>query len=208
MPKASLSPTKQAYENTDFVRDYVSTHALSPEMLEEIKDFAKSLPGKRVIDIGCGPGQDSWYFAKLGLDVVGVDYSSEMVKTARRLDKADNPPRFLIGDMRDIDRLFTENSFDGAWINAALLHLSKKETLEFLKRLKRILVDGGQVFISLQKGEGEKLKKDAVHGPEVIRKWTYWEKEEFRKVLEKEGFEIIKTKEQKTLLSQTGYSFI
>ena len=66
--------------------------------------------GKRVIDIGCGPVSDAYYFAELGFDVVGIDYSEEMIKAARGLKKVSNPPLFRVGDMREIGDMFDENS--------------------------------------------------------------------------------------------------
>jgi tellurite methyltransferase len=32
-------------------------------------------PSKRLIDVGCGNGRDSFFFARKGFDVLGVDYS-------------------------------------------------------------------------------------------------------------------------------------
>ena len=41
-------------------------------------------PGQRVLDVGCGTGIDALYLAGLGIDVVGVDASAEMIARLRQ----------------------------------------------------------------------------------------------------------------------------
>jgi tellurite methyltransferase len=45
-------------------------------------------PGDYVLDIGCGEGRDSVFFASLGAIVTGVDISAEGLAKARRLARA------------------------------------------------------------------------------------------------------------------------
>src|SRR5215831_8000736 len=49
--------------------------------VEMIKKLLK--PTDRVIDIGCGNGFTTWQIAPLVDEVVGVDYSAEMIKRAK-----------------------------------------------------------------------------------------------------------------------------
>jgi trans-aconitate methyltransferase len=53
-----------------------------------------------VCDLGCGPGHVSRYLWERGVEVCGIDLSSELVERARRL----NPGKFCIstncGDRR------------------------------------------------------------------------------------------------------------
>ena len=41
-------------------------------------------PGRRVLDVGCGTGIDARYLAGLGIDVVGIDASAEMIARLRQ----------------------------------------------------------------------------------------------------------------------------
>lgn len=53
-------------QNADsFVKGTVSV-----DFKETQDKFIKSLPGKRVLDFGCGSGRDTKYFLEAGLDVV------------------------------------------------------------------------------------------------------------------------------------------
>jgi tellurite methyltransferase len=45
-------------------------------------------PGARVLDLGCGEGRDSVFFAARGCDVTGVDVSASGLRKAERLARA------------------------------------------------------------------------------------------------------------------------
>jgi SAM-dependent methyltransferase len=65
-------------------------------------------PGRRVLDVGCGPGRHAHALARQGIEVVGVDISERFVDLARR----DAPPAsvangvaaatFVRGDAREL----------------------------------------------------------------------------------------------------------
>jgi hypothetical protein len=61
-----------------------------------IDKFLEKLPkSASVLDVGSGPGQFTKYMADKGFNVMGIDFSDEMVTTAKRMvpngqfDKAD-----------------------------------------------------------------------------------------------------------------------
>jgi SAM-dependent methyltransferase len=66
-------------------------------------------PGMRLLDVGCGPGRHSYGFARLGLEVVGVDISRRFVDLAT----AGAPPgaTFVRADARALDY---DGEFDAA----------------------------------------------------------------------------------------------
>jgi SAM-dependent methyltransferase len=66
-------------------------------------------PGMRLLDVGCGPGRHSYAFARLGLEVVGVDISRRFVDLAT----AGAPPgaTFMRADARALDY---DGEFDAA----------------------------------------------------------------------------------------------
>ena len=127
MVENKMNQTQAAYEDADIVAGYVAEHTKNPKMHKAVEAFSKTLPGKRVVDIGCGPGQDSWHFARLGFEVTGLDFSSIMIESARALGGSENTPDFIVGDMLEIGERFPENSFDGAWVCASLLHIERND---------------------------------------------------------------------------------
>ena len=40
-------------------------------------------PGKKILDIGCGPGVFTARSAQAGADVIGVDFSEQMIRVAK-----------------------------------------------------------------------------------------------------------------------------
>jgi glycine/sarcosine N-methyltransferase len=61
---------------------------------------------RRVVDVGCGSGRHAIMFASWGLDVVGVDPSSEMLASARRSSaETGSKAVFVEGGFGDLARL-------------------------------------------------------------------------------------------------------
>jgi len=85
---------------------------LLKERLEKPYDFsghtklflslAEIQPGQKVLDLGCGVGHISYYFAKSGADVLGIDVSESALKLANKFYKLQNL-NFMLQDCLDID---------------------------------------------------------------------------------------------------------
>jgi SAM-dependent methyltransferase len=58
-------------------------------------------PGKRVLDVGCGPGRHTLALARRGIETHGVDLSPEFIALAERA-AADLPATFAVLDVRDL----------------------------------------------------------------------------------------------------------
>src|SRR5437762_14179101 len=69
---------RQAFDRHAPVYDRVF---LSREMRSEVWEMADRLclPGMRLLDLGCGTGDDAIHFAQRGLNVTAVDISSQMI---------------------------------------------------------------------------------------------------------------------------------
>lgn len=62
------------------------------------------LEGRRILDVGCGSGRYSIELARAGAEVVGVDFSEEMLKMARQRAKeagVEDKVKFVSGDFID-----------------------------------------------------------------------------------------------------------
>jgi ubiquinone/menaquinone biosynthesis C-methylase UbiE len=130
-------------------------------MLKNIDKFSAmmALNGK-ILDLGCGSGRAMKHFIEKGFSVVGIDFSEEMLKLARkRVPQADLQKM----DMRKLK--FPDESFDGIWSNFTLLHVPAREIPTVLNECFRVLKPNGIFFVSVGVGidqegvEEEWLKK-------------------------------------------------
>jgi ubiquinone/menaquinone biosynthesis C-methylase UbiE len=184
--------TRQTYEDTEVARAFLNT-ALSHHKLAirpDLPAFAESLSGKRLIDIGCGPGVHAQQFASLGLEVTAIDYSEAMIQVAKE-NSAPGNPTFLQLDMREIGNAFGAHSFDGAWIAASLIHVPEPDVSQFLSDLHRILAPNGRARISLKAGpQGPLMVYDDKYGKGIERQFIFWQEDNFAALLREAGFTI------------------
>jgi ubiquinone/menaquinone biosynthesis C-methylase UbiE len=116
-------------------------------------------PGKRFLDICCGPGYVAGEAASRGLAAVGVDIAPAMLDEARR--------RFPDVEFREGDAealAFPDASFDAVVCAFGLLHLAEPD--KALSEAFRVLRLGGRyaftVWSSPEKGEFLRLALNAV----------------------------------------------
>jgi ubiquinone/menaquinone biosynthesis C-methylase UbiE len=143
--------------------------------------FAKLANGK-ILDVGSGPGRDGLLLKELGLDVVCIDASEEMVKlsSARGL-------KSVLGNFYNLP--FPNDSFDGVWAYTALLHIPKKEISSSLDEINRMLKNDGILGLGMIEGEGEIYKESS--GMNLPRWFSFYTKHEIEELLQKHGFEIL-----------------
>ena len=60
-------------------------HGRQSRVLDMIRDLNLA-KGSKVLELGCGGGQNAIKYAELGFEVHGVDSSEELLKTAREID--------------------------------------------------------------------------------------------------------------------------
>lgn len=141
----------------------------------------------RVLDIGCGPGIQAREFMKRGHHVVGIDFSEEMVRLAKK--KAPNA-EFRVMDIRKLH--FPSNMFDCVFANASLLHIPKKNINAVLAMIWKILKPEGLFYVSLKKGRGEIFLQEDFYGVEgLTRFFSLYGKLEAKEILMKAGFNIL-----------------
>ena len=106
-----------------------------------VEKLLKKYSTKTVLDLTCGTGSQVLFLAKRGYEVVGSDFSPDLLKIARKKAKeAKLNLRFIDGDMRTIQ----VGKFDAAiTMFNAVGHLSKAGFEKAMRNVNKNLKDGG-----------------------------------------------------------------
>ncbi len=101
------------------------------------------LRGRRLLDVGCGLGESSVYFALRGAAVTATDISPGMIDVATRLARRHGVALDgLVGAGEEL-RL-PHDHFDLAYVANTLHHVADRDQL--LRQLQQALKPGGRVF--------------------------------------------------------------
>lgn len=103
-----------------------------------------------ILDAGCGSGRDAKAFIESGYQVTAIDASAKVCEEAENL----LGQKVLCMSFEDMD---FQEEFHGVWACASLLHISKKNIDDVLKRLWLALKDQGILYASFKYGEGERI---------------------------------------------------
>jgi len=122
---------KTADENYDF------------KLHEQCRDlFTRHLPGKRILEVGCGLGWDSHFFSLAGYDVTATDFQESFVA----LTKSRNPDVNTVV-MNMIDPIRFPEPFHGIYGFASFLHIPREQSEESIKRWADLLCVNGVLFL-------------------------------------------------------------
>ncbi|XP_065887033.1 uncharacterized protein [Dysidea avara] len=110
------------------------------------EDLKKSVPGKRVLDIGCGAGNWCVTAAQYGAKSVdGFDIQPEMVELAKQATSHLDMVHIQVGDAADMP--YGDDSFDVAISLFVACNLSPEGFTKHFQELDRVLAPGGKAII-------------------------------------------------------------
>jgi O-methyltransferase/aklanonic acid methyltransferase len=113
-----------------------------------VVDWAQPSPGKRILDLACGPGTLSYGLAREVApdgEVVGVDLAPGMIELARRGAPAGLPVRFELMDLEDLR--FPDGAFDATVCGHGLQFVP--ELLRALMEARRVTKPGARMAASV-----------------------------------------------------------
>ena len=147
---------RRAYENPELARTYEAERSknrfqrfragLERSMLD--RALASAPPDARILDVACGTGRLSEYFATRAKTYTGLDASAAMIEQAKR-DHV-SAGTWVRGDAFRLP--FPSNTFDAVVSTRFLRHLDAKGRTAVFKELAR--VSRGLVIVELLIGEG------------------------------------------------------
>ncbi|MBZ9623813.1 MULTISPECIES: class I SAM-dependent methyltransferase [unclassified Clostridium] len=125
----------------------------------------KSKSFNKFLDLGCGLGRHSIYFAKKGFEVNSLDLSEYGVNHLKRW--AEEEQVDIAVDICDMLNLpFKNDSFDCIMAYNVIYHTDTDGFIKSLDEIKRVLKSGGELFITL-------LSKDT---------WSYQRADNYKRI--------------------------
>lgn len=160
-PKRGWDPIPAAY-----AEQYAEeSGCVDPVTVGRVEAAAGGLEGRRVADVGSGPGQYGIAFGQRGALVTCVDVSRRYLEIAKRgFDDAGLSGEFVLAYMEDIGKI-APAMFDLVFNNVCWYYCTGD--YEFARSLLRAVKPGGVLFTRVPNAESH---RDAPRG----RKARYW----------------------------------
>lgn len=186
-------PTIQTYNS--IAQEYFTktkSYEQSSGVQEDLILFTSRLGGNLVLDAGAGSCRDTVYLMQQGFKVEAIDLAEKLLRAS-----ADFCPNHVKRVM-DIRLLaYANNTFDGIWCSAVLLHLDPANVEVSLKEFYRVLKPNGILHLSVKQGAG--TQNVVADGPSnMYREFYYYTIEDVRNLVTKMKFNVehIATKEE------------
>jgi SAM-dependent methyltransferase len=179
-PPKPLSPAIDATRlyYTEHSKEYISRTRgfdLSGTWQLGLKYFS---PESRILDLGCGSGRDMRFFGQRGYLAIGLDFSAPLAASARRFSEQE----VVVGSFRRLP--FKNNSFDGIWSIASLLHIPRTIISDVLIEIHRVLRPGGIFISSIKLGSGQHQDQDG-------KLFVYYSVDAWSEIVEGAGFKTV-----------------
>lgn len=163
---AYLTRTRIAYDTVaenyaEVLRDALREQPFDRAMLALFAELVHAAGEGPVVDVGCGPGRITTHLHTLGLPVLGVDLSPEMIATARRLYPE---LRFQVGAMAALELPAGELAGLVAWYS--IIHTPPESLPTVFAEFARVLRPGGHLLLAFQVGD-ERRHITQAYGHEV-----------------------------------------
>ena len=113
------------------------------EAIAQSYSFLGELNGKKVLEIGCGSGEQAVHFAGEGASVTVIDISSESLNATFQL--AQQKEIIVKTVLMNAEQLtFPKQSFDLVYINSTLMHVNQ---LKVFQECSKVLKIGGKLVV-------------------------------------------------------------
>jgi ubiquinone/menaquinone biosynthesis C-methylase UbiE len=136
-----------AADYSELLRTALTAKPFDRAMLVAFADLIKTGSSGTVADLGCGPGHVTAFLHGQGLDVFGIDLSSQMVAIAKK----DYPElRFEVGSIRAL--ALDDGTLGGITAWYSIIHTPPARLPVAFAEFSRVLAEGGYLALAFQVG--------------------------------------------------------
>lgn len=154
--KSSFDKRQSVQKNYDLIAEqYSNEFGTYIEDLDVYEKFEQYLvENAKILDLGAGSGRTYSYFNKQNYEYIGLDFSKKMKDYAYDLH-GEFP--YIVDDMVNIKRYFSNNSLDAVFAVYSLFHLPKNDFNNLFSDVYDILKVNGLFLFTYQIGQGEDM---------------------------------------------------
>jgi len=152
-----------------------------------------------LLEIGCGSGRDASFMYQHGYKVVAIDASKEMVYEAKKLHPELVNNLYVKTIPHNLD--YEDNSFNGIYSIATLMHLEKSDIEKTIERIYNYLKPGGRFLFSVSTQRDDINDEDQdIYG----RHFTTISQENWISICESKGFTTLQVQTSRDGLNRDG----
>ena len=166
----------EEYAKADVLQEHNKKHIAW--MIENLPDNA------RVLDLGCGPGVPRTKELARHFEVVGIDFSRNMIEQARK-----HVPEAEFHQMDMTKMTFEPESFHGMFSSYAIIHVPKELKAGLFVDIHRLLKSDGIIAFSI--GRSDWTSEPGEEFMDVPMYWSQYGWEKTLAMIKETGFEII-----------------
>lgn len=164
-------PKQRWNRDEDYWNKYYANRTEISELEEAPSLFASDMLqrymecGKNLVELGCGNGRDSLYFAKNGLNVTGIDASQIAIDKLRENHSMDHCV-FICDDFVSVESIY-QIQYDYCYSRFTLHAINERQETQILKKAYDMLKGNGYLFIEARSikdkkyGVGQAVEKNA-----------------------------------------------
>lgn len=152
--------------------------------------------GNFLVELGCGNGRDSLYFAENGVNVTGIDVSDVAIRELQQRNT--NHCIFICDDFVNAEAIY-QIQYDYCYSRFTLHAINEEQETQILNKAYRMLKSNGYLFIEARSirdekfGKGQEVEKNAYIHDEHYRRFI--DPVELKDKLENQGFTIVEMEE-------------
>lgn len=156
--------------------------------------------GKQLLELGCGNGRDSLFFANKGLYVTGVDASDAAIQALCHQVEGNDHAMFICDDFVKCRAVF-QRQYDYIYSRFTLHAITDEQESELLSNIKEAMFSESLLFIEARTihddiyGKGEKVEENAFIYDGHFRRFI--DPEVLKRKMEKMGYRVISIEENR-----------